>query len=292
MKVLFLLLTTLTTAYRPEAFPCRAHFQCASGYCNATRQCEALRPNAAACDVHEACESLRCSGGVCQIQFQAGAGPCYENQDCFEGYCNVTTTVCDALKPKQGSCVDDFECTSGRCTANPRRCEFVIYEGAICGKDADCYGGRCKTISMGGDNRCYDRKWNNERCNHNDDCLSLRCEIQNCTEPVWLGEPCDEPSDCYSLFCSKEKGCVATAAEADNDEVEPEVPGITGSAAQEYVTGGAGGGGSLDLSNGGGTTFVANGGSSSGSQSVGPWTRMGIAAVVGLIGAGAALLVF
>jgi len=285
LSTLFLLPTT-TLAYRAEGFPCRAHFQCESNFCNAKLVCEPRKANAAMCLIHEACQSNRCSGGVCQIQHPAGEGPCDIHDDCSESYCNSSGT-CDPLKAKQDSCGNDFECNSGRCFANPPRCTFVIYEGAICGKNADCYGDRCKMKEEGGDNRCYPRKWNNEKCNHNGDCLSLRCETQNCTEPVWLEEPCDEPSDCYSLFCNKDKGCVETAAKADNAEIEPESPGITGSSAQSSVNGG----GSVDISTG--DQFEA-GGSPSGGGSAGTRTEMGrvaIALVVGFVGAAVAVMV-
>ena len=186
------------------------------------------------------------------------------NEDCYEGFCNTTTTTCEAWKEREIACVDDFECRSGRCFANPRRCTFVIYEPAVCGKDADCFGDRCKKDR--GLNQCYARKWNNEFCNDNSDCLSLRCETRNCTEPVWNGEPCDEPSDCYSLFCNTEKGvCVATQSEAaSNAEVEPEAGPITGSASQQIASGG----GQLDVQQGGsGGESFGSGGSSNGGSS-------------------------
>jgi hypothetical protein len=73
---------------------------------------------------------------------------------------------------------------------------------------------------------------------------------RNCTEPVWIGEPCDEPSDCYSLLCNSEKAvCVASAAEVgENDELEPDFPGIIGSVTSDQVNNG---GGTVDVSAGG-----------------------------------------
>jgi len=266
VAALLILATTFvfTSAYRAKDWPCRANFQCESEYCNATRQCQDKFEIGAACPTHDACLSMRCSGGVCQEQKQPGDA-CEWNEDCLEGYCNITLAVCEAWKEREVECASDGECRSGRCTANPRRCTFVIYEPNICGKDSDCYGGRCKKDR--GLNQCYARKWNNDFCNDNSDCLSLRCETTNCTEPVWLGEPCDEPSDCYSLFCNTESGCVATAGEANVDDIEPEDPqqGITGSASAET----AAGGGTVDIgaTGQGGTDFTdENGGGGGGSS--------------------------
>jgi len=219
--------------YRSEGLPCRAHFQCASGFCNEFRVCQARTSVGNECLEHEACQTGRCSDGICEQQLQVN-DICKVKEDCDEGWCD-SSGVCSPWKDPEEPCLDDFECKSGRCTRNPRRCTFVIYEPSICAKDSDCFGGRCK--KDGGLNQCYARKWNYNYCDDNSDCLSLRCESTNCTEPVQLGEPCDEPSDCYSLFCNSAlNSCVATRAEIGEDDViEEDEPGITGSLVQEQA---------------------------------------------------------
>ena len=260
--VLLSLAATTVLAYRPIGFPCRANFQCdtqnAQLYCNTTRQCDQMGEPGQTCPTHSACRSGRCSGGVCQLQIEVG-GACAVSDDCLDGYCDGG--VCAALKGREEACVTGDECNSGRCFANPRRCTFVIYEPAICGNDFDCFGGRCKKDR--GLNQCYARKFNDVFCNDNSDCLSLRCETRNCTEPVWEGDPCDEPSDCYSLFCNKDKGvCVATADEAgDNMEIEPEIAGISGSESAQI----ANGGGKIDIDDAGGSGGETFGSSDNGS---------------------------
>ena len=281
LQVLFLSYAATTVlAYRPIGFPCRANFQCDTQnyqlYCNSTRQCDQMGEPGQPCVVHSGCRSGRCSGGVCQLQLSVGS-PCVETDDCLDGFCNATTSVCDALKGRNDPCETGDECNSGRCTANPRRCTFVIYEPNICGDDFDCFGGRCKKDR--GLNQCYARKYNDVFCNDNSDCLSLRCETRNCTEPVWLGEPCDEPSDCYSLFCNKDRGvCVATADEAgSNPEIEPEMNGISGSESAQI----ANGGGKLNIGNDGGSggeDFTNDNGGSSASNSM----MIGFGFVVGI----------
>ena len=238
-----LLLSVPIDAYRVPGMPCRADFQCGQpdvqagedpaqllGYCNETRFCSLRHAVGEPCEAHAACLTERCSGGICQDKVAIN-GPCSINEDCLEGWCNGT---CSPLKGRNEICFEDFECRSGRCTRFPRVCEFVIYEREICGKDADCAADRCKKDR--GINRCVARKENYEVCVDNGDCLSLRCEQGNCTEPVWLEQPCDEPSDCYSMLCNKEKNmCVTTIAEADTFEEPDPQYGITGSHAAEAV---------------------------------------------------------
>lgn len=283
LQVLLLSFASTVLAYRPIGFPCRANFQCdtenAQLYCNTTRQCDQMGEPGQTCPTHSACRSGRCSGGVCQLQLSVGS-PCVVSDDCLDGYCNTTSSTCLALKGREEPCETGDECNSGRCFANPRRCTFVIYEPNICGNDFDCFGGRCKKDR--GLNQCYARKYNDVFCNDNSDCLSLRCETRNCTEPVWNGEECDEPSDCYSLFCNKDKGiCVATADEAGgNLELEPEMPGISGSESAQIASGG----GKINIDNDGGSggeDFTDGGGSSA---------RIGMRLAFGLIASTATMM--
>ncbi|CAB9502977.1 expressed unknown protein [Seminavis robusta] len=222
---------------RPDESPCRANFQCSSGYCSVNRICEPQKQTGSPCDSHQACASGRCSSDVCIVQEPPGSA-CLVHEDCDEGYCSEASS-CLPLRGKEESCDEDAECRSGRCTLNPRRCTFTIQEGALCGKDADCFDGRCKKDR--GINQCVARKENGDECVDNSDCLSLRCENQICAEPVGLEESCDEPSDCYSLFCNAaRRECVLCSNEIEaTDDTEPNdlEYGISGSAVAELANG-------------------------------------------------------